>query len=573
MSHACLRHLLPALCLCGLGSGRLPAQDAAKTVVLRPAQQFLRPRPPLGTAPRCSLLEAPADQPRNLTGANQDDAEGLDLEALLSMLHRAERDAGRLNWEIGNAGMLLSGDANLVGNCDKELDRLAAAFTRPIAVTAWLLPETGEPLPSVLDPAALAALHKDGKPLWTQTTRTQPFGQVTLGNERWTRYVRDVDVEVAQKAQIGDPKVDVMLDGIRLSCTVEPLPDGDQLVLDVNLAYGEKVAMLTVSTGVKDQPDIELPQVRTALAQASARIQNGGALVLQLRSAAGAGPSCRVLLSARFLAPPAAPVGGALLFVPIGALLHQAPAVSIASLPKTPESDVHHPDFLPTPASVFAAEDLGQFLQHSAGDGLDFSVQAGFLVLQGDPSQQDRVMVALRRLADLRLQNIELLVETRGAVADATDAGALMPSTKAPYAPLWRLLLPTLSCRPGAGFVGTEFQSISDFEVEIAQKAAVNNPVPTVYQSGLWSAVRLQPQGTGVYADWLSLVASQGPPRLHPLGGVPDGQLGLVDSHLAAFPLQGELEAGQDIDLGDGPVVLVGEQQLRTRQFVRVSRR
>lgn len=564
---------LVAVTLCCLSPALAPAQEAQKAVVLRPAQQFTRPCTQLGRAPRFSLLESDQDDtPRCLTFGGFEDRAALDLDALLTMLHGSERDAGRLQWDLGNAGLLLSGDASLVANCDKELDRLAAAFTRPIAVTAWLLPENGDPLPSVLDPQALAALLKDGKLLWTQTTRTQPFGTVTLANERWTSYVSDVDVEVAQKAQIGDPKLDVLLDGIRVSCAVEPLPDGDQLVLDLGLGYGEKVAVATVATGVKDQPDIELPEWRTALAQGSARIQNGGAVVLQLRAQEGAGPSCRVLLSARFLAPPVAPVGGGLLFVPVGALLHTTPPPSIPSLPHTPGNDNPHPAYEPTAAAPFEAGDLGLFLQRSAGDDLDYSVQAGFLVLKGEPAQQDRVMAALQRLATSRLQNVELQIETRGATAE-TSSGELMPNARPPYAMVWRMVLPVLACRPGSGFVGTEFKTITDFEVEIAQSAGVNNPVERVHQSGLWSAVCLRPQGQGVYADWLGMVASQGPSRLHPLGGKPDGQLGMVDARIAAFPLQGEIESGQEIDLGDGPVVAIGEQRLRTRQFVRLLRR
>lgn len=562
------------VCLCaGLGAAMLPAQEGGRTTTLRSLRPFLRADSQQNEPLRCSLLAANFDdQGRNLVRGHADDNEELDLVDLLTALHGAEHDADRLSWSVLQSNLLLFGEAALVANCNKELDRLAASFARPIAVTAWILPATGADLPSVLGPDQLAALLKSQLPQWTQTTRTQPFCRVSLGNERWTNYVRDVDVEVAQKAQIGDPKLDVLFDGLRLSCTAEPLPDGDQLVLDIALAYGEKIDVRTVPTGVQDQPDIELPELHTALAQGSARIQNGGAAVLQLRSLKGAGPNCRVVLSARFLAPPAAPVSNELLVLPVGALVQPVPAPRLPALPPVPENDNHFPEYRPAQSSESDPEYLSEYLTRAADPDLDYTPHAGFLVLKATAAQQDRVVAALRQLVDARLVNLELQAETRCAVVESST-GVLPTAAGAAATSLWRIVLPVLACRPGSAFVGTEFAVISDFEVEIAQSSAVNNPVETIRQSGLWTAAWLQFEGQRVYADWMNQVASQGPPRLHPLGGKPGGQVGLVDTRLAAFPLHGEVEPGQEIDLGDGPIAAVGEQRFATRQFVKLVRR
>lgn len=544
----------------------LAAQDGQRSLVLRSLAQFARARPQVTTALRSSLLPNEEGQLRALTLFG-DDAEQLDVDGLLGTLHGEDRNSNRLEWSLIEAGLLLTGEPALVDNCDKQLDRLAAAFARPIAVTAWLLPPAGE-LPSVLDPQALAALLKERQPLWTQIARTQPFQPVTFADEQWIQYVRDIDVEVAEKSHIGDPKVDSAMAGLRLVCSVEPLPEGDQLVLGAALNYGERVAVRTVRTGVASLPDLDLPQWRTGLAQASARIQSGGGMVLQLRAQGDAGPTCCVLLTARFLAPPPPPVAADLMFVPIGALLHEPAAPLLPVLPQLPGMDTTTTEFRPGHPNQLDEGGLLEYLRHAAGDGLEVQLQAGFLVLRGPGAAQDRAMAALRQLVTTRLQNVEVVAETRGAPLAGSDG-----ARPAGDEPLWKLLLPTLASRPCGGFVGTESSSIGDFEVEIASKSSISNPVVRVHQSGLWSAAWLRAQGPTLHADWTCIVASSGPVRLRPLGSDPDGHLGLCDLRVASFPLQGDVDPEQDIDLGNGPIVNVGDRLLRTRQHLRVQRR
>lgn len=546
-----------------------PGQDA----VLRPLQQFMRPFSSVSGVPRSSLVSPSSDDdmPRALYFGSAEVVPTVDVDALLQKLHGEERDANRLGWEIGGSNISVWGEAALVAQCNRDLDRIAAAFARPVDVTAWLLPADGDDLPGVLDAKALAAALAQAKVLWRQTSRTQPFGRVTLANERWAEYVRDDDVEVCQGNQIGDPKVDVIMEGIRTTCLVEPLPGSEDFVLDVGLAFGHRIALPTVRTGVDWQPDIQLPQWDTALAQGSAHIQDGGAVVLQLHAQKGAGPSCRVLISARYAAPPAPPLGPGVMFAPVGALVGGSPLPRIATLPLDPNNDQPFPTFEPTPAAKFGVAALASFLQRSVGENLDYSDQVGFLYVKAAPAQLERVATALQRLVQQRLCNLEVQVETR--VAPAAVDEELLQEAERYGDPVWRLRLPVLASRSCGGFVGTEFNTIGDFEVEIGQAASTNNPVIKTHQSGLWCAACLRAQGEGVHAEMLEVVASQEPPQLFELRSKPDGRLGLVNANVAAFPWQGEVESGKELDLGDGPLVRVGDQRLRTRQFVRMLRR
>jgi hypothetical protein len=498
---------------------------------------------------------------RTLITAVEDPAtDVLDVYGILARRHQAEVNGGRLELNSSEGTLQLRGPKALVETCLRELDALQAAVTRPIEVTAMLLPASATAATAGAVGVDVVAELQKQQPSWLARTRTRPGNEVALGRERWTPYVRDIDVEVGETRTADDPKVDAAMSGVRVVVAVHPLPEGDDLLLLGWFAVGESVELREQARGAEGQGSIDLPEWRSASGTFAARIQNGGAALVVANAASPLAPSFTLAVSARCMAPAVSVVAPGLQLVPVSALCSKThmQRAAIGSAVRLPGDD--HSTFEQGPAE----RDFGQVPAEVlptlvAVDGVSCSVQGGFLVIESEAGREAVVSAALRRLCDQRLRNAEVQVVL-------TEAGGT-------HKALLSMAQPSLLGREAWFFLGHEQACIADFEVEIGKQAAANNPIVRVAQAGIWSRVRLRPAAGGLSCDALWQVAAQQPPRERPFPGSPPGNLGLITTDVAAFPWDAPMQAARELDLGDGPPFLIDGKSVPSRLTVQVSAR
>jgi hypothetical protein len=289
---------------------------------------------------------------------------------------------------------------------------------------------------------------------------------------RSVRYVRDYEVEVAEKANIADPKLDAFFVGTRLGACVTPLPDGRLLVRAGLHAAVQEGPLRARQLPGRDLGAVHLPALHTVEARASAVLAPDGGLVL-----AGDRGETVWLLRVR---PEASPVlqAGSAAAVPLGHLavvpLGAGGRRDLVVRPGDEWLD-HRPDRQP-PAPIAALERL-----LGADPGVDprhARVFGSHLVLVDEPGLQARVETACSAAAaELRTVSLtfrighvpqELAQRHASAQAGTDDLAAALTR---------EALVATL---PGHHFVlalGREQAFVRDYEVEIAAKAAVANPV------------------------------------------------------------------------------------------------
>lgn len=542
LSRAGLTALSIAVCL--------PGQDAGFTVAVRSLAPFARPalQDPGGPASALPTEESygmtPSLDPRGRTRVPEWPLE------VLTARHRAAIDAGELSLQFGareqedqggkldaDTIVVVQGTQAAVAACVRDLDAMAECVARPIEVTAWRLPLADGPLPAAVWRAdELRQRLAQAPPLWTARGRARSGSAVRLARETWRPHVRDLDVEVAEKSHIADPKVDAAFAGVRVSLIAHELPN-DQLVLTGQWLLSEVVAVTEQGTG-EGQPTIDTPEHRTAFATFSGRIASGGALVVSGRGGA-LGPNGFVLVvGARFVSPPAPDPAPDVLVRPVGAFLAgdrvTLPFAEFAwpGVDRSPE----------LPAGGLSPQLLGEALAGAAGAGVQ--VHGGVCVAYGEPRTCQRTTVMLRELSEvLTGVAVHSTLRTAGGAAGADSI---------------ELLQPALLERTGAAFVGRERAVVQDFEVEIAARAEAANPVVRRARSGLSAHFRVAPLGSRLATAGLWLATTSEPPRERTLREKPPMTMQQVDVHAAAFPWDGEMPVDQELVLGSGPPLAAG---------------
>lgn len=490
--------------------------------------------------PRCSALPTDRDTERpDRLDAPAESASFAWVRDLIAQRHAAAIEAGRLALsDVGDEGatLVLRGRAAAVAACEQELDAIAAALGRPIEVSAFMLPlGDGELPPTTWDAAALKHALERTPPTWTARGRTRSGGALRLANERGIAHLHDYNVEVAERAQINDPQVDIAFAGVRATLVVDALA-GDELVLRGSWLLSEPVAMHEVAVGT-GQPTLDLPEHRTTWVTFAGRVVTGGAVVVSGRGgpvAGGAGGQAgfALVLAARFLAPPAGDPAPGLLVRPIGAWLPRpaiVPRLAWARLGDDGDGFVRE-----EPDGGITAGSLTALL------GVSADVHGGMLIVEGDP---DGCRAADAQLQMLARELRPIALRTRVL----SDGGE----------PL-ELVVPMLADRAAGAFVGRERAVIRDQDVEIASRAQMGNPSVTVAYSGLWLSATAGDVGQGWHVAGLWSLAAHAEPRLREVKDKPPMALTLVDYRTTALPWDALMPANQEHALGDGPAWIAG---------------
>lgn len=533
---------LPFVLSCfGLAASATAQHAEAMTYRVRSLVPLMVPAQQLAAAIHSALPDYSGRDEERRLDAGDDGPSPQWVVELLKGRHASAVDSERLVLDtslttrpetVGIGGSLLvRGQLAAVEACLRDFDAIVAAVGRPLEVTAYRLPLPEGPLPAATwDAAALQQALQRARPLWLAHGRTRSGGPLRLAQESGRGYLRDVDVEVASRARITDPKPDVVFAGARATLTAHALA-GDEVLLSGSWLLSEPVALHQQAMGTDGQR-LDLPEQRTACVSFAGRVSSGGALVVAGRGG-DVGPSGFLLVvGARYLAPPAGDLPADLLVRPVGALLTQRGTVRPQLGWRLPGDDR---DGFPLVARDGGLDetDLSKLLSSAmAGQG---SLDDGVLTVSGDVDACRRTDVALTQLmAQLRPAALHSRVEGQGlAVLECVQ--------------------PVLGDRAAFAFLGRERALLCDQEVEIAEKAQIPNPIVDVARAGLWhfATAVAGPSTWHLAGAWT--VAAHEAPHLREHADKPPMNLQLVDYRTTMLPWDAPMAVGQEHVLGDGP--------------------
>jgi hypothetical protein len=389
-------------------------------------------------------------------------------------------------------GLQVTGHAGVHAQVRSALAVLNGVHQQRIRLSLYLLPpgaaaDAGGTLSAEQVDALLAAT-----PPLRGTVATPAADEPWVWSSgRGVRLVHDYDVEVAEKANVADPKLGAYFVGARVSASATPLIDGRVLVRVGLRNVGEpkpgKVrALAGAGLGRLHAPDLAIEEAR-----ASAVVAAGGGILV-----AGDREHATWLLRVQPISTPAAPIAGAvalpmgdLAIAPLG-LAQRGDAVV-----RPGEDDEPEPETAAAPDLREAVETLLGNLEAKAAHVRPFG---SHVVLIDEPGVQARLEKALRKeAAALRTFGVEVRVGKVGNdVAVRHLTGQLSEADLAATLPRGGVLA-TMPRHAFALLAGRETAFVRDLEVEIAAKAIAANPVVDSVESGIHvrGAIRPDPSG------------------------------------------------------------------------------
>jgi hypothetical protein len=526
------------------GQGVLTAQQGDEpTVVVRSLLPFLNPSLQSRAESWSALPDDSDSDTTDLGLPSEENTNSVWLEGLLKAVHGGAIDAGDVALRFPNdngggqpATMTLSGKARAVAAVQRTLDAVAAIVARPIEVTAMQLPLGDGALPAAQwDAAATQQALQQATRLWTATARTKSGDALRLANERGIGFVRDIDVEVAEKAKIGDPKLDVAFAGARCTLTVNAAP-GDQLELVGSWLHSVPIATDEQPIG-PDQSRLDQPAHFTVAASFAGRIDAGGALVVAGRGDGPGGDGFVLVVTARYLAPPAGDPAADLLVRSVGALLPTSAAPLLDFGWRRPRNDLPRARPSQLAGGLDAAGLLAMLQVESPGEA---GIDGGVLVVHGDATACRRADALVQQLFE---QSASASLLTRISDGRATTL---------------ELVQPILGDRPASAFGGREQLVLRDQEVEIAARAAIANPVPAVACAGVWLHAASSRIGSNWHLTGQWTVQALAEPRLRVHREVPPMHLQLIDYRAVTLPWDAPIAPTNEHVLGDAPVLVNG---------------
>lgn len=547
-------------------AGLAPQQPPAVLDVL-PLQHVCGQRPSVAPPPWATLLRwTDPDSRPDLLHAREP-ATPIDADmavGLLRALHAEASESGKLSIEADATNLILAGDSATVGQIRDEVQQLSAVLTRPIEVqvTLWAAGRS-DTVPAVLAPGDWKANFRDRQVIWRSTAMTRSAQPAALDGQRWTTYVRDIDVEVAQKQSTSQPVSDAFCDGGRVVVVPHTLLGGDELALHVQFGFGRKRGPVrTVPTGIAGQSDLDVPTIESTYGVSSARIGNGGGIAITLTGDAAGGGNYILTIRAGSPTPPPTTSLAGISALPCSALTSRAMLQRMAPPnPYPSEGDEIGFDGNEADGSAGHLGDdrLIDLLHAAIGDDGENELQTagGFLFVRGPEAVRTKVEAVLRALQDR-------LVRTVVVRHNVALPGGLEPQT------YHHISAPSLVGREALVARLIETRAIDRLWVEIAQEAAIHNPDVHTLQIGSWLRFCAAPQGEQMNLQMLAQCTHAPMPQLRAV--VPSGG-NLLPSDVSSTRVvhDGAVANGQILDQGQGPIVAIDGQPTPTDLTTRVT--
>ena len=566
--------------------GAAAPNSGAREIRHIPVREWLAPatypvQPPLG-----SFLDTESSgEPMFLLGALEESRAVFEAGQIPELVDNIVALDDGTALDLEGTMLRVSGSPDQVNRVSNAIRDLTRAFVHNVEVRAELyrVPSSGE-FPAMLPAGQLTGLVRDRElqNIWSASSTCAAGNLTSLGKDRRTSYVHDVDVEVAQSAQIGDTETSTLFEGIRLAIEPHVLAKSSDLVVFAQFAFGELRQPIQLrAVGNEDIPHLDVPNLDCTSGTMSGRVPNGGTLLLTVRGnrAGGANMLLAVTVSA------AGPGGGQVAdasVIPVSALLSKALRTPVTSMAEDLEDSdcslvvsryVHSLNHGPSQHGT-----MQELLHEALGlDGNDqewLEMYGGHAVIKGAAETREAAERVVVGLQDQLLQTVR--VDLRTSMDDVHFGNTVFP--KAHSAPsnhegqLHEITFPAMIGRPHVVIRGHETTVVRENNVEIAQKASITDPVVDEVFSGVTLSLFVYPQQTGMGAD-VEIDVRHAPQFVHRAAQTKDGaDLYLPTIGRARFFHGGPMSAGAEHVLGEGPTLALGDRNYRTRQTIQVSR-
>lgn len=555
-------HLLPAQ-----QDPQAPPQRSLETFSLRPfvAADHEPQLPPFGTL-LPSLHEAEVYEVDLLGWPPGSQFEEDHVRHLFELLHGEALEDGRLELAVHGDRLSVDTDPERLAAVRAQLRALRTAMGRPIEIEARLYAAGDGPLPApVLDAAAARDLAAGHRLLWRSSATTRSNRRAVFDALRWSRYVRDVNVEVAQNSKLANPVLGSWAEGLRIACTVHSLAGSEDLVLCVQFAAGQRREVQTVSPG-GTHPGIDLPRLATAFGACGARLPQASALVVALDGHRDAGDRFLLVLSPRHPTPRPDERIGDLSVLPVSALTHRALLHEWALPEARPQlhenqAELQIEEDESRQCGRIDADELLELMHRCAGDEDELArvtLGGGFAFVRSE-----RAGAAVAELLQGLQERLVRTVALRCSVAaeETATADPLAPPAEGGAASVRHdVALPCLAGRNAMLFRGLEANVVRTQVPEIAQDAGILKPVIENLQDGLWLRVCPTIDEGAIDCDLAVQVTQQSPAVTRQL--VPGGMMMLTDTTAARFVRQLRCQ-GQPVELGRGSTFAHGGRHWR----------
>lgn len=412
-------------------------------------------------------------------------------EFLMEADHTLQQDGTELR--IDNGRVLMHGTAEQVQTISDLIRVARDQLAAPITIDAAIIRHDGElSPPSVLDADQARAMFEGHEANWRGIATTPQRMATFVGTHRAVSYVHTNHAHIAEERWEAQPVHEELFDGVGMVAVAHRMAAGTDLILQTQFAIGKLEQLVACNTGLRDQPDIQRPSIRTTAASMSGRIKNGGALVFNAKASERHGGNVLVILRASWT-PSQAKVPENLKILPVSSLttpgcglprLFNSDHVALANA----EDDNLHDDGEPQ-EPLIEADMLAEHVMMSVhpdawDDTAQMNMHRGHMIVHGKPELLKKVTAFLTAEERQLLHTLE--------VSYAFGEG--------------RITLPTLAGRNHAVRHGVETTAVTHAELEIAKKASIQTPVVVRLFDGIEIAVRpyAYDQGLGAHIDWLA---------------------------------------------------------------------
>lgn len=389
------------------------------------------------------------------------------------------------------------------------------------AVAEALLAEIDRAPGGVL-PAALTAriLAADARSAPAGGVVIAPAGRFAVFEQvATTPTVTDFNVEIAQDASIGDPIPTAVEEGLRAALRAAPLSDGRACV-SVVAAVGEVTRLRRTDVRTTDLGSVELPDVAAAFAATEAVLARGETAAVCIAAPTGTDSASRHVVLVRLVAVPARPEVVGFDLIPVGGLTNLLPQPVLRARFDDLEPSLvafggglalrwQEPTQRCSTDAVHSALGgaLGSWLEREEGVAYDLVPDLGggaAVVVRGGPgpakTARDTIEAIERAAVRSAFTSIRF-VETPLATTSADDAvtsGRTVGLLSGPVASGHRA---TFAAYRAAAYLG-------DYDVEVAEKARIADPIPHTAVGGANAAVRVAAGPGGAWRLDLSLQVS-----------------------------------------------------------------
>ncbi len=422
--------------------------------------------------------------------------------------------------------------------------------------------------------------------LWRAQAVSHSGQQVAMAQERFTGYVRDTDVDVAQKAKIGDPTVETVFEGVRLLVESHALVGGHEAVVMCQFAIGDlREPIAQRATGVEELSALGTPKLNCNFGAFAGRLGSGDALAVQLQSRAGSGSNLLLVLKVNSDRPRGGARPGSMAILPISALTSNSllqlsegfdeDNVGDASTGHLPvwnafgDDDDEGGDLLDADQVV---ELLSSSLNLAQAEDASVDHAAGYVLLKAKREAQAQAMRLLQSLEDQWLRTVEVRATTSLTRVEGASGTLLRPAQTEESRRYQSVTFPTLVGRSHLLVKGVESCTTRDFDAEVAEESAILDPVVVNVFSGV--AVNITPilAGQGIDARLKLHLTHVTAAARRPTEQKEGGHLFLPTASRGYFERSGAFEQGLDVSLGWGPVIVVDKQHYRMHQSIRLRK-